>query len=185
MADGLKKVQNAVPGKSMLQILANVKIEAKEDGTLVISATDLDMTVQTAVKCEVVEPGITTLPAKLLLNAVQKLPEGQVEIDSDPKTEKATLKGGSAVYRLNGLPAKDFPTADKVEVLAAYTLSQPVLRECIRKTSFATSDDDTRKTLKGLSVNFEGGKLTMVATDGRRLALVEGEVTFDKPTDWI
>ena len=182
MADGLKKVQNAVPGKAMLQILSNVKVEAKENGTLVMSATNLDMTVQTAVKCEVAEPGVTTIPAKLLLNAVQKLPEGPVEVDVNPETDKAVLKGGSAVYRLNGLPAKDFPTAEKVEVIAAYTLSQPVLRECIRKTAFAVSDDDTRKTLKGLSVNFNG-KLTMVATDGRRLALVEGDVTADKPTD--
>ena len=183
LADGLKKVQNAVPGKPVLQILANVKIEAKEDGTLVLSASDLDMTVQTAVKCEVGEAGVTTLPAKLLLNAVQKLPEGTVEVDSDPATEKATLKGGSAIYRLNGLAAKDFPTADKVEVMASFTLTQPLLRECIRKTAFASSDDDTRKNLKGINVDYAKGKITLVATDGRRLALVESEVVTDKPSD--
>ena len=185
MTDGLKKVQNAVPGKPVLQILANVKIEARDDGTLVISATNLDMTVQTAVKCEVSEAGVTTLPAKLLLNAVQKLPEGPVEVDVNPDTDKAMLKGGSAVYRLNGLSAKDFPTADKVEVVAAYALSQPLLRECIRKTSFACCDDATRKNLSGIYMDFGGGKLTLVATDGRRLALVESEVVAVKPSDGV
>ena len=183
LADGLKKVQNAVPGKPVLQILANVKIEATADGRLVLSASDLDMTVQTAVKCEVEEAGATTLPAKLLLNAVQKLPEWNVELDSDPSTEKATIKGGSAVYRLNGLSARDFPTADKVQVVASYTLTQPLLRECIRKTAFACSDDDTRKNLKGINVEYGGGKLTLAATDGRRLALVESDAVADKTAD--
>jgi DNA polymerase-3 subunit beta len=72
----------------------------------------------------------------------------------------------------------DFPALPAAEDAFAYTLPQATLREMLRKTSYAVSQDETRKTLKGVLMSFKEGKLTMVATDGRRLALVEHEIEF-------
>ena len=70
----------------------------------------------------------------------------------------------------------DFPSLPEDQNSFEYVLPQMTLREMLRKTAYAASQDDTRKTLKGVLMSFRDGKLTMVATDGRRLALVEHEV---------
>ncbi|MCQ2308321.1 MAG: hypothetical protein MJ000_12295, partial [Bacteroidales bacterium] len=70
--DALKQVQSVVPSKTVLPIVANVKIEASEDGSIVLTATQIDLTYVASVHGEVSKPGSTTIPAKLLLSAVQK-----------------------------------------------------------------------------------------------------------------
>ncbi len=172
--DGLKKVQNIVGGKGSLLIIQNVLIEAK-DNAIVLTTTDMDMSIRSRVPCEVVEEGATTLPVKLLVNAIAKSPEGNIEIEVGA-ADCAFISAGSAEFKLNGLPIADFPKLPEDQHSFEYVLPQLVLREMLRKTAYAASQDDTRKTLKGVFVSFRDGKVTMVATDGRRLALVEHEL---------
>ena len=174
--DGLKKVQNIVAGKGSLQIIQNVLLVAN-DGRLEMTTTDLDISIRTVLACEVIEPGSTTLPVKMLFNCIVKLADGAVEVTVDADN-KAIIASGSAHYKISGLPVVDFPSLPAESDMFAYSLQQATLREMLRKTSYATSQDDTRKTLKGVLASFKEGKLTMVATDGRRLAMVEHEVEF-------
>ena len=127
------------------------------------------------VDCEVVNEGATTLPAKLLLNTIAKAPEGVIEVEVDAQ-DRAVIKAGSSTSKISGMSVVDYPTLPKDSDSFEYVLQQITLREMLRKTSYAASQDDTRKTLKGVLMSFKGGKLTMVATDGRRLALVEHEI---------
>lgn len=172
--DGLKTVQNIVPSKGALQIIQNILIEAK-DKHLYLTTTDLDISIRCVVDCEVVNEGATTLPAKLLLNTIAKAPEGVVEVEVDAQ-DRAVIKAGSSTSKIAGMSVVDYPTLPQDSDSFEYVLPQVTLREMLRKTAYAASQDDTRKTLKGVLMSFKGGKLTMVATDGRRLALVEHEI---------
>ena len=177
--EGLKSVQGIVAGKGSLPVLNNVRLEAlgKE---LTLTTTDLDISIRTTVECEVEEQGVSTLPVKLLFNSISKAAEGIVEVDIDAK-ERASIVAGSAKFKLAGLPESEFPRLPEDEDTYAYTIPQATLKEMLRKVSYAASQDDTRRTLKGVLMSFKDEKLTMVATDGRRLALVENEIEF--PTD--
>lgn len=174
--DGLKKVQNIVAGKGSLQIIQNAMLDARE-GKLSLVTTDLDISIKSTVECDVVEAGATTLPVKLLANTIASCAEGVVELETDVQ-DRARISAGSAAFKLSGMPVADFPALPASENAFAYTLPQATLREMLRKTSYAVSQDETRKTLKGVLMSFKDGKVTMVATDGRRLALVEHELDF-------
>ena len=174
--DGLKKVQNIVAGKGTLQIIQNVMLEAQE-GKLSLVTTDLDISIKSVVECEVLDAGSTTLPVKRLSGIISSCAEGAVEIDVDSQ-DRARISAGSATFKLSGMNTADFPKLPEAEDAFAYSLPQATLREMLRKTSYAVSQDETRKTLKGVLMSFKEGKLTMVATDGRRLALVEHEMEF-------
>ena len=179
--EGLKSVQNIVAAKGSLAILQNVLMEAGEN-RLVLTPTDLDISIRSSVECEIVESGANTLPVKLLFNSISKAAEGEIVVEVDDK-ERATITAGSAKFKLAGLPEADFPRLPKDEDAYAYEIPQATLREMFRKVSYAASQDDTRRTLKGVLMSFKDSKLTMVATDGRRLALVENEIEFPKDVE--
>ena len=179
--EGLKSVQNIVAAKGSLPILQNVLMEAGEN-RVGMTATDLDISIRSSVECESVGSGATTLPVKLLFNSISKAAEGEIVVEVDDK-ERATITAGSAKFKLAGLPEADFPRLPKDEDADAYEIPQATLREMFRKVSYAASQDDTRRTLKGVLMSFKDSKLTMVATDGRRLALVENEIEFPKDVE--
>ena len=179
--EGLKSVQNIVAGKGSLPILQNVLLEAKGK-ELKMTTTDLDISITSQCECEVSELGLSTLPVKLLFNAITKVAEGEVEIEIDAQ-ERANISAGNAKFKLAGLPESEFPKLPKDEEAYSYTLPQVTLKEMLRKVSYAASQDDTRRTLKGVLMSFKDSKLTMVATDGRRLALVENEIEFPKSAE--
>ena len=179
--DGLKSVQNIVAGKGSLPILQNVLLEARGK-EIKMTTTDLDISIMSVAECEVEEQGLTTLPVKLLFNAITKVAEGEVEIEVDAK-ERATISAGNARYKLVGMPESEFPRLPKDEEAYTYGIPQQTFREMLKKVSYAASQDDTRRTLKGVLMSFKDEKLTMVATDGRRLALIENEMEFPKDAE--
>ena len=179
--EGLKSVQNIVAGKGSLPILQNVMIEGKGK-SIKLTTTDLDISIKSEVECEILEEGSTTLPVKLLFTSVTKAAEGEVVVECDTQ-ERATIKAGSARFKLQGMPASEFPVIPEDGEAYMYSIPQVTIREMLRKTSYAASQDDTRRTLKGVLMSFKDEKLTMVATDGRRLALVENELEFPKAAE--
>ena len=179
--DGLRSVQNIVAGKGSLPILQNVLLEAKGK-ELCMTTTDLDISIRSICECEVVEQGNSTIPVKLLFNAVAKVAEGEVQVSVDAH-ERAEITAGSAKFKLAGMPAMEFPRLPQDEDAYSYSIPQATLKEMLRKVAYAASQDDTRRTLKGVLMSFKDGKLTMVATDGRRLALVESENEFPKDAE--
>lgn len=176
LVDALQKVQNVVAARNTLQILSNALIRA-EDGRLWLTTTDLDISVRAGVEAEIVEAGSTTLPVRRLLSIVRELPEGKIEIEVG-EDDHATVQCGSSFFKIIGLPMRDFPPVPTSDGPVGYRIDQGAFREMLRKTSYAASQDETRRMLNGVFLSFKDAKLTMVATDGRRLALVEHEVEF-------
>ena len=118
----------------------------------------------------------------MLFNSISKAGEVPVEVDVGEE-QKGTIVAGSAKFRLSGLPSSDFPRLPEGDDSFVYEMESQTLKEMLRKTAYAASQDDTRRTLKGVLMSFKDMKLTMVATDGRRLALVEKEMEISKDSE--
>ncbi|MFO7871642.1 MAG: DNA polymerase III subunit beta [Kiritimatiellia bacterium] len=181
LLEGLQTVQNVVSTRITLPILANVLVKA-EKGRLLLATTDLEVSIQRAVKAEVTKAGASTIPAKRLTSIIRELPDQPVEIDIDEKNT-ASINCKSSFFKILGLPEDEFPPASKPDGKYCYKLEQGIFKEMLRKTVYAASTDETRYVLNGLLLSFKQNKLTVVATDGRRLALVEYEVEIPKEAE--
>ena len=170
---GLQAVQNVVSTRTTLPILSNVLLRA-EDGKVEFTATDLDVTVERSVEAKVTKPGATTVPVKKLFGIVREL-SGEIEIETDEKNVTSIRSGGS-YFKIHGLAADEFPPLPKFKDDKKVRLKQETVRSMLKKTSFAVSTDESRYVLNGIFVSMKDGKMTFVATDGRRLALVDEEV---------
>jgi DNA polymerase III subunit beta len=170
----LQKVNSIISLRSTLQILSNVLIEA-EDNKLSLSTTDLDIRIKTEIEAEVIESGKTTLPAKKFYEIIREL-SGEV-VNLETENNHTTIKCGNSVFKLLGLPADDFPLPMQINPLRSFSLEQIELSRMINLISYAVSQDDTRKALSGVLFSINEDNFTSVATDGRRLALVEKSMT--------
>jgi DNA polymerase III subunit beta len=170
---GLQAVQNVVSTRTTLPILSNVLIRA-EGSQVEFTATDLDVTVACKVEGKVNKPGAITLPVKKLFGIVREL-SGEIEIEVDEKN-LASIRSGSSFFKIHGLGADEFPPMPQFKDEKKVVQPQENIRVMIKKTSFAVSTDESRYVLNGIFINLKEGKMTLVATDGRRLALVDEEV---------
>ena len=176
LLDALQKVQNVVSLRSTLPILSNVLLTADKNG-LSLATTDLEVSVRCTVAANVTKIGATTLPARRFASIIRELPDGAIEIEVDDK-DSASVTCGSSFFKIIGLSKDEFPPIPKAEGKNTYTLDQGGFRQMLRKTAYAASADETRYVLNGVLLSFKAGKLTIVATDGRRLALAEQELDF-------
>jgi len=175
---GLQTVHGVVNVRPTLPVLSNVLFEAREN-KLWLTTTDMEVTMRCVVEAQVSSAGATTIPARRLLSIIRELPADNIEIDVDDKNA-ASITCGSAFFKINGLPDDEFPVIPKSEDGHTFTMDQKVLKEMLQKTFYAASTDETRFILNGTLMSFKGNKLTLVATDGRRLALTEHELEFPK-----
>jgi len=180
LLEALQKVQSIVGQRSTLPILSNVLLRAEGD-SISLTTTDMEVCVKTSAGAEITEAGGTTLPARRFFSICRELPNGQVEIEVDAK-DVATIRCGPSFFKLVGLSEEEFPPLPEFSESAVYTIDQNVFKEMLQKVVYASSTDETRYILNGSLLSFKDEKLTVVATDGRRLALVEQEVEFAEDT---
>lgn len=181
LLQGLQTVQNIVSLRTTLPILSNVLLTA-EKNDLWLTTTDLEVSVRCRVDANVSKAGSTTLPARRLFSIVRELPDSAIEFEVDEK-DVASVKCGASFFKIIGLSPDEFPPVSKSQGKYAYTLGQAVLRDMLKKTSYSVSTDETRYVLNGELFSLHGGKLVVVATDGRRLALIEQEIEFPKEAE--
>lgn len=174
---GLQSVQNVVSTRTTLPILSNVLMHA-DKGRVEFTATDLDVTVACSVEAKVEKSGSTTVPVKKLFGIVREL-NGEIEIETDEKNVTSIRSGGS-FFKIHGLAADEFPPLPKFKDDKKVSLTQETIRSMLKKTSFAVSTDESRYVLNGIFISLKEGKMTFVATDGRRLALVDEEVELSE-----
>lgn len=168
----LQKICNIIGNKTTMPILANVLIETGADGKLTMTTTDLELRISTRVEAEIAEPGATTIPAKRFLGLVAKFKGDTVTIESN-ENHHSKITCGTAEFMLLGLDPADFPAPVDIEVQRKLKLKQSDFSRIIDRISYAASNDDARKFLHGILLSVKEGNLTAVATDGKRLALVE------------
>ena len=173
-ANGLAQVLNVVGSKATMPILSNVLIEAEKD-QISLTTTNLDLGIRCKIKAEVKEKGSVTLPVKRLATIVRELPNVDVTFDASPNHQVKLTSGGSN-FRIMGIAKDEFPPLPEFGDEKAYTLEQAELTAMLKSVAYAQSSDETRYILNGVYFNFKDGKLSLVATDGRRLALISKEM---------
>lgn len=172
--NGLQAVQNVVSTRTTLPILSNVLLRAEND-RLEFTATDLDVTIACSVEAKVSKPGASTVPVKKLFGIARELTNLEMDLTVDEKNG-CKIHSGASDYTICGLSADEFPPLPQFKEDKKVVLSQETLKSMMRKTSFAMSTDESRYVLNGIFISLKDHKMTMVATDGRRLALVDEEV---------
>lgn len=177
---GVQTVQNAVSTKNTLPILSHILIEARSGG-IRLTATDLEIGVSCQVEGEVLEEGAITVPARKFSEIVKELPPSSSIQILLKKGQSLQIESGRSYFRLMGLLKEDFPQLPDFSSLGTkgietVKIPQGILRSMIQLTSFAISHDETRYVLNGILFSFRDKSLRLVATDGRRLAIVEREL---------
>jgi len=173
-SSGLQQVLNVVGSRATMPILNNVHIEAKSD-CITLTTTNLDIGIQCHIKADVGEVGKTTLPVRKLATIVRELPKTDVAIEIG-ENNLAQITSGGSNFKLMGINAEEFPPLPTFENRNVYKLSQPEVVNMLKSVSYAQSSDENRYILNSVYFNFSGEKLTLVATDGRRLALTAVEM---------
>ena len=160
------KVVNA---HTTVPILSNVLIAA-ENGSVSVRATDLELTLEQRLKAEIEEPGSITVPAKLFAGYLANLPSTST-IDLSGTPNRVSVKCERTNYDFNALPGEEYPPLPAAVKGAQFALSGKRLREGIEAVIFAAATEEARgAVMMGTLLEIEGDKLTMVATDGYRLA---------------
>ena len=167
----LSLLQGIVERKNTIPILANVLLEAAKDSVSLL-ATDLDVGLRSRCDASVSKPGTLTLPAKKLFEIVSALPDTDVRIEQDKGGKSVTVAADRFESRIQTLPASEFPTPPQDAGATEAVLPGAALKRMISHTRFAITSEDTRYFLNGAQFVLREDSMSMIATDGHRLAYV-------------
>jgi len=168
LSKGLGIVSRAVATRSTLPITQNVLI-ATDQSRLKLAATNLEIAISCWLGAKIEEEGAITIPARLLTEFVNSLPNDKIDIALNQRTLQ--LKCARFEARINGLDAQDFPPIPQVTDGVATKIDVQALRDGISKVTFASATEESRPVLTGVQLEFDGEKLAMAAADGFRLAV--------------
>jgi len=167
----LTATQGVVERKTTIPILANFLFEAAGD-KLSITATDLDLSLRTASAAKVKKEGSCTVPARKLYDYVKLLGDGDISVRL-LENHWVQIRSGRSITKMVGMARANFPALPLFPAESAIRIPAVVLRNLIAKTIFAISNEESRYTLNGALLVLKPDSITMVATDGHRLAHIE------------
>ena len=162
------KILNVVSTKPAMPILANILLEAV-DGQLIVSGTDLTVSMRCYLSATVLEEGAIALPARRLFQLVRELNPSEIKI-STHTTENAEIASGTSLFKIHGMSKMEFPHLPSLVGSPEAQFTSGQLREMFAKTVFAAAREDTRYTLNGVQLQISNRTATFIGTDGKRLA---------------
>ncbi len=175
-SSGLQQVLNVVSPRATMPILGNVLIEAEND-QISLTTTNLDLGIRCTIKAQVSESGAVTLPVRRLATIIKELPNLDVQVETEDNHQTKVTSGGSN-FKIMGIGKEEFPALPTFSRDRTFLIAQGQLGSMLRSVAYAQSSDEARYILNGVYFKFEEGKLSLVATDGRRLALISKELEF-------
>jgi len=175
LSKGVQTIQAALSSRTTLPILLNFLLETEKSKVKLVS-TDLQMGVKHYIKAEIENEGSITIPAKKFSDILHTLPVDQDVRLSIEDEGKVIVRCGRSRFVIHGSPKSEYPVIPEFNKTAAFTVPSAELADMIKRTIFAASSDETRYVLNGVFWAASGGNLELVATDGRRLALVKRAV---------
>ncbi len=180
LLSAVNKVKSVVAAKTSLPILSHVLMETGES-CVTFSGTDLKVSIECEVDCSVERPGSATVNCQRLAMLLAELPDMDVTLDAG-EGNFCYLRCGQVETRLFTMPSDEFPPIRSFSGGNPLQLKQSMLRRLFLKTSFAICTDQARYNLTGLLFQLRDRRLTVVATDGRRMsvAISEEEVDTDQ-----
>src|SRR6266702_3423050 len=174
--NGLQAVQGVVSTRTTLPILSDVLLRA-ENGRLEFTATDLDVTIASAVDASVKKPGASTVPVKRLFGIVRELNNAEIDLAVDDKNI-CSIQSGASFYKINGLSAEEFPPLPQFKEEKKVVLPQETLKGMMKKTSFTLKDEKGSSLLivtKLIEGNYPNYRQVIPAETKERVALVREE----------
>jgi len=167
----LTATQGVVERKTTIPILSNFLFEAGND-RLTITATDLDLSLRTSCAAKVKREGACTIPARKLYDYVKLLPDGDIAIKL-LENHWVNIRSGRSNTKMVGMARANFPGLPTFPSTGVVKVPAQTLRSMIGRTIFAISSEESRYTLNGGLMVLKPESITMVATDGHRLAHIE------------
>lgn len=176
LLEGISTVQKAVTGKTTLPILEGILITCK-NGELIMTATDLDLGIETRVGCDAFSDGSVVLNSRLFGDIVRRLPDMDIEIEVD-NSNNAIILCGKSKFNLVGQDPKEYPELPSISENTMYKIPQDLLKNMIKQVIFAAAQDETRPILTGVLFEVKNGTLSLVALDAYRLALRRSNINL-------
>ena len=186
LSRGLGVVGRAVATRTTLPITQHVLLST-DRSRLKLSATNLQIAISTWVGAQVEEEGAITIPARLLTDFVNSLPNERVDVDAMEQPKGLSFRCARFEANINGTDAEDFPPIPSVEDGVVCRIDADVLRKAISHVEFAAATEDSRPVLTGIKVEAAGDGFTFAAADGFRLAVYKGKLAepLDGELDFI
>jgi len=172
LAKGLQIVGRGVaaPGRSALPVTSNILL-ATDEGRLRLSSTNLEIGINLWIPAMIESEGATTVPARLLTEFVNSLPNSRVDLDLAADTHVTTVRCARFSANIRGIDPDEFPLIPTISEQPAARIAATTLQEMIEQVAFSAAEDDSRMTFTGVLLTFSGPNLTMAATDGYRLSV--------------
>ncbi len=180
LARGLSTVSRAVSPRSTLPVLANILI-ATDEGRLRLSATNLEMGITCWIGAKIEEDGSTTVPSRTLSDLVGTMPDPQVSLSLDTRTQTLNVRSGASTNDIKCIDAQEFPPLPVPDFENAIQINVSDFKEMIQQVAFAASTDEARPVLMGVLVNVDKDIVTMAAADGFRLSVRKATLSTPAP----
>lgn len=173
-------VSRAASTRTTVQVLAGILLRA-DAGRLELAATDMEISLRSALEAEVETEGAVVVPSKLLADLVRLLPADEVSLEHRSGEGIVEIVSGAATYRLHTYNAEDFPRLPETAAVELMSVDADAVLETAGRVGRAASRDESRPVLTGILVRFEGQNLVMAATDSYRLAVKETSMGSSGP----
>ncbi len=183
LTNSINIVQKAVSQKTTKPILKGILLESYDD-KLKLTANDMSIGIETNIDAEIKEEGSIVLSSKLFGEIIRKLPQSTVCIELD-ENMIVTISCENSKFTLVAQKSDEFPNLPEVDEQNYFSINQNLLKDMIKKTIFAISQDESRKVLTGSLFQIEDGNLTIVSIDGYRLAIRKASIQFDKNIKYV
>src|SRR5512143_2266268 len=170
LAHGLNIVSRAVSPRSTLPVLANILV-ATDEGRLRLSATNLELGITCWIGAQIVDEGAITVPARTLADLVNTLPNDQVTLSLNTRSQTLNVRCGTSSTDIKGIDAQEFPPMPVPDLAEGVALNVADFKEMIQQVVFSVSTDEARPVLQGVLMTITSGEVTLAATDGFRISV--------------
>ena len=177
LAKALNVVSKAITNRTTIPILKGILLETEND-QLILTASDLELSIETKIDVTTSENGSIVVSAKLFSDIVRKLPNGMVEVE-EKENNRIIIRCLSSEFTIVGQPADEFPNTGEIEEHNSIRMEKELFRDMVRRTSFAASVDESNGIIQGVLIDIGEELLQMVALDGYRMAITREHVRSD------
>ena len=176
----VNKIQGIVPTKPQMPILSNVLLRASEN-QLFLSATDLNISIESSIKAQITEEGSLVLPSKKLFSLLKELTSPEIEISSS-NSHTATIRSGTSQFKIHGISPEEFPETPTLADETRIGISASILKEMLSQTVFAAGKDDSRPVFSSVLLQRTDSLTTFTGTNGKKLAKTYTNISL--PEEW-
>ena len=183
ITDAVSNVQRIVSTKTTIPALEGIIIKTLEN-SISIGAYNLEIAITTTINAQVIEKGEIVLNAKLFSDIIRRLPEENIKISTDKKYI-TSIESGNANYNIVGVDANKFPEVPNFQTLEKIEIQNSILKDMIKQTLFAISDDITKPVITGSLFKIENKEFRIISVDGFRMALRKEKIDYDIDSEFI